>query len=52
MTANAEDATVANSSMTGRLSAKGDNGLSIGRVRCSRKTGRWLPLIETAFLQA
>jgi hypothetical protein len=23
-------------------SAKGDNGLSIGRVRCSRKTGRWL----------
>ena len=24
------------------FSAKGDNGLSIDRVRCSRKTGRWL----------
>lgn len=23
-------------------SAKGDNGLTIDRVRCIRKTGRWL----------
>jgi hypothetical protein len=24
------------------LSAKANNGLSIDRVRCTRKTGRWL----------
>lgn len=28
----------------GRYSAKDDNGLSIDRVRCTHKTGHWLPL--------
>lgn len=35
-------ATVDKSAMAGRLSAKGDAGLLIDRVRCTRKTGRWL----------
>jgi hypothetical protein len=38
----AEDATVDYPAMTGRSSAKGDNDLSIDRVRCTRKNGRWL----------
>ena len=43
MTGMAENAMVDNTGMTDRSSAKGDNGLSIDRVRCSRKTGRpWL----------
>jgi hypothetical protein len=30
--------------LDGSRSAKGDDGLLIDRVRCTRKTGRWLPL--------
>jgi len=36
--------------MAGRSSAKGDIGLSIDRVRCTRKTGRWLASLPDQLL--
>ena len=38
----ADDPTFLVAMLNARWSAKGDNGLSIDRVRYSRKTGRWL----------